>query len=202
MLYLVRHGQTEFNTQLRIQGNCDSPLTPQGMAEAEKLAQGLADIDFKQIYTSPLGRAVQTAKILKGGRDIDLSLLDGLKEMNFGRWEQKTKGDIPPEELENFMNFFKAPEKYRPLAGAQSYEDMFDRVRQVGQDLLAEAKDQDILVVSHGVWIKSFYCLFQDLGISQMWADPFIKNTSLTLVDAGQAKPRFIKVADTSYLEA
>ena len=68
MLYLVRHGQTEFNVQERIQGLCDSGLTEKGRADAAKLAKALADVDFKEVYASTLGRAIQTAEIVQGSR--------------------------------------------------------------------------------------------------------------------------------------
>ena len=90
MLYLVRHGLTEFNVQERIQGLCDSDLTEKGRAEAAKLAKALAEIDFKEIYASMLGRTIQTAEIIKGSRRLPVQSLPELNEMGIGIWEGRT----------------------------------------------------------------------------------------------------------------
>lgn len=201
MLYLVRHGQTEYNVQLRIQGTCDSPLTEQGISDAEKLAEHLKDIDFKAVYASMLGRAIQTADILKGQRDLQVISLEGLNEMCFGQWECRRKEDIPETEMENYDKFFHAPEKYQAPVGGQSYEEMFEMVAEAAARLLAEAADKDILAVSHGMWIKVFYCVLRNQDASHIWDPPFIGNTALTIVDSSSEQPKFVLEGDMSHLE-
>ena len=68
-IYLIRHGETDYNKKKRLQGVTDIPLNAQGIALAEKTAAGLRDISFDRIYTSPLIRARRTAEIIRGNRD-------------------------------------------------------------------------------------------------------------------------------------
>ena len=69
-IYLIRHGETDYNKKKRLQGVTDIPLNAQGIALAEKTAAGLRDISFDRIYTSPLIRARRTAEIIRGNREI------------------------------------------------------------------------------------------------------------------------------------
>ena len=96
-IYLTRHGKTVYNTEHRIQGWCDSPLTDAGVEVAEKLGQGLKaeGITFASLYASDLGRQRQTAQIVTGEMGLDLPLreLNGLREICFGDWETKPESE-------------------------------------------------------------------------------------------------------------
>ena len=90
-LYLVRHGQTEFNVQKRVQGMADSALTPKGIADAKALGQGFKtkNIHFDAAFASDLTRAVDTAHFVLSGLDepIPVTTLMGLREENYGKFE-------------------------------------------------------------------------------------------------------------------
>lgn len=201
MLYLVRHGQTKYNVELRIQGTYDSPLTEQGISDAQKLALRLKDIPFAKVYASKLGRAIQTANILKTDESQEVLKLEGLNEMCFGVLECKRKEDLQGEELENYNNFFHAPEKYKAVEGGQTYEEMFEVVRETAEKLFAQAKDKDILAVSHGIWIKVFYCIMKNRDVRHVWNPPFIGNTALTVIDCSGTTPKIVLEGDMSHLE-
>jgi len=87
MLYIVRHGQTDWNVEKRIQGHTDIPLNDAGRAQAVELKEKLKDIDFAFCFSSDLQRAVETARILSELRSIDVQLDQRLRERNFGSWE-------------------------------------------------------------------------------------------------------------------
>ena len=72
LLYIIRHGETAWNRNRKLQGSSDIPLTPEGEALAAKTAQSLAGIPFDFVFSSPLKRAFRTAELLRGGRDIPL----------------------------------------------------------------------------------------------------------------------------------
>ena len=82
--YFFRHGQTDYNIEKRSQGWLDIPLNDRGIAQAHELAQKLSNINFECIYASPLSRALKTAEIVRGNRDIEIIKDDGLKERNMG----------------------------------------------------------------------------------------------------------------------
>lgn len=144
-LYLMRHGQTLFNTQGRVQGACDSPLTEVGIKEAllAKTYFEQEDIVFDKVYSSTQERATDTAKLIV---DQNVYQLKGLKEMNFGTFEAQPEYLLP---------------KHRE--GASSFEDLLvpyggEDIRQVGKRLkvemqkqvVKEKEDGVILMVSHG----------------------------------------------------
>ena len=85
-LYLMRHGETLFNTQKRVQGWCDSPLTENGICQAEQAKQYFAKkgISFDAVYSSTQERATDTAKIV--APEYTVTQLKGIKEMNFGSY--------------------------------------------------------------------------------------------------------------------
>ena len=82
--YFFRHGQTDYNIEKRSQGWLDIPLNNKGIAQAHELAQKLSTIKFDCIYSSPLSRALKTAEIVRGNRNIKIITDDGLKERNMG----------------------------------------------------------------------------------------------------------------------
>lgn len=86
-IYLIRHGETDWNKEKKLQGVTDIPLNAYGIELAEKTAEGLKDVPFDRIYTSPLIRAKKTAEIIRGNRPIDLVVKEELKEISFGDYE-------------------------------------------------------------------------------------------------------------------
>ena len=84
VFYLVRHGETLFNTRNLAQGWCDSPLTGDGIAQAKALGRGLREIPFLAGYSSTSERAVDTAELILEGRSIPVIREKGFREMNFG----------------------------------------------------------------------------------------------------------------------
>ena len=96
-LYIVRHGQTEWNVLEKFQGQLNSPLTPEGIKKIEKTASELKNIKFEAVYTSELGRTISTAEIIlqhnnfekikNKNEKLTLYKLSELNEINFGEWQ-------------------------------------------------------------------------------------------------------------------
>lgn len=106
VLYVLRHGQTEFNLQGRVQGHCDSPLTPLGIEQARGAARWLISqgLSFDHMFTSPLGRAVSTLEVVReeyrAAGIVDLppaQPVDGLMERSYGPFEGGPAADVPAE---------------------------------------------------------------------------------------------------------
>ena len=105
-LYVLRHGQTEFNLQHRVQGRCDSPLTPLGVEQARAAGRWLAGqgVRFDRMCSSPLGRAASTLEVVReelraaGEKDLPpAELLDGLMERSYGTFESGPTADVPAD---------------------------------------------------------------------------------------------------------
>lgn len=199
MLYVVRHGQTEFNLVQKLQGSCNSNLTELGEREAAMLAEKLSDIPFSKCYSSPLGRAVQTAKILIKDRGIPHITNEKMAEMSFGSWEGKERETLLKVWPEAYKIFFEEPEKYVSEDG-ENYQDVFERANAVLPMLVKEAENEDILLVSHGVWIKVFIAIVKGREIKDLWLPPYILNTALTVMKSDGTKLEIVLEGDTSHL--
>lgn len=199
-LYILRHGETDWNKAMRMQGQVDIPLNEYGIQLAEKTRDGLKDINFDYVFTSPLNRAVTTAKIVTGLGEEKLIKDDRIKEISFGEYEGKYPDERPPE----FMDFFKAPDKYVPAAKAESYEMLCARTRDFIESVILPLADEEgrlqqteavnghnttaancdinVLISGHGAMNKSLLLYFKKLEIKDIWSGPFQKNCSVSLV--------------------
>lgn len=107
MIYLIRHGQTELNQQKLIQGRSDHPLNEKGIAQARIAAERLSGVRFGAVFSSPLIRAVQTAKIVAPYAEpvVDERLID----MDYGPYEGTPRGGLPPEAAAYFRDYLHTP---------------------------------------------------------------------------------------------
>ncbi len=141
-LYLVRHGQTDWNIDHRIQGSTDIPLNDTGIKQAEELAKQLKGKQFDAIYSSPLTRARQTAQILTG-RD-DLILDEDLRERYFGELEGKhVDWSQIGDDLDRRLNL--------KVYGMEPVNDMLARTNRFVERIKSQyGPDVEILIVAHG----------------------------------------------------
>ena len=143
LIYLLRHGLTEYNAQKRYQGQRDIPLSPEGLAQLRR-----ADIDPKVVYISTLQRTRQTAEVLFP--DAELVPVDGLKEMNFGRFEGQTFVQV--EQDPEYLAWVQENEHAAHPDGERR-SDFCNRVCKTLADLidkaLAEGQER-LVIVAHG----------------------------------------------------
>ena len=144
-LYVIRHGQTNWNIQGRIQGSTDVELNSTGINQAEQTAQLLKDIDFEAIYSSPLKRTVDTANIINVYHNINIIKDNRIIERNFGNFEgtQNILTDIS-----DYLDF----EKNLSTNNVESIQELFKRIENFLFDIYNNYKDtnSNILVVTHG----------------------------------------------------
>ena len=125
MLYIMRHGRTDWNVRHKLQGRTDIPLNDEGRMMAAEAGEKYADIHFDECYSSPLARAKETAEIFLKGRGVPVYTDDRLVEMGFGIYEGIENSfaikDCPINSL------FKNPEDYVTVEGGESFEQLFAR---------------------------------------------------------------------------
>jgi len=146
-IYLTRHGETEWNLQNRMQGWKESQLTKLGKKQAKRLSDRLADINFEAIYSSPLGRALETAKIICSDRKMEITIKENLKEMSFGKWEGKTSSEIKSNHLDEYKKFWEEPHLFRGESG-ETFEEVKNRVLPLIKEIISN-HENDILIVTH-----------------------------------------------------
>lgn len=199
-ILLTRHGETEWNTIRRMQGQLDSPLTEFGIKQADWLAKRLKNDKIDIIYTSPLGRAYKTAQIIAKDHEIEVIPKDELKEMYFGSWEGQLIEDIEKKHYQNNYYFWNEPEKYQPIDG-ESIEALINRSGQFFEKILKTCEHKNILVVAHAVVLKSFLVYTQGKGVKDLWQGKHLQPTSLTQGELIDGELIYEFIGDTSHHE-
>ncbi|MBU3107675.1 histidine phosphatase family protein [Clostridium gasigenes] len=193
-LYITRHGETEWNTKGIMQGFGNSPLTELGREQGKWLRDRMKDLHIDVIYSSPSGRAYETAEIIKGDRDIELLADDGLREINMGQWEGLCQDEIKELSEENHFNFWNLPSKYISVDGENYYESR-ERSYNAITKILEKEKGKTILIVTHTVTLKGFLNMLQNQEIDSIVKPPFIKQTSLTEIDFNEDGYKILNLA-------
>ena len=151
MIYIIRHGQTDMNLANRMQGRSEHPLNEKGREQAREAAKRLKEqgIVFDKIYSSPLERAVETAKIVGGDR-LPLVIDERLIEMDYGPYEGMDLKKPDPEIIRFFSDFQNnpAPEGMEPLA------EVVGRSGDFLEEIKEEAEKYSILISTHAIAMK------------------------------------------------
>ncbi|MBR3307311.1 MAG: histidine phosphatase family protein [Lachnospiraceae bacterium] len=170
MLYIIRHGRTDWNDEMRLQGQTDIPLNDDGRRMAEEAAGRYGKIHFDLAFCSPLLRAKETAEILLWGRDIPIYFDDRLKEMAFGVCEGAKDYRTDPACPVSLL--FRDPEAYDPPEGAESLDELFERTGAFLEErvlpLVREGKD--VLIVGHGAMNSAIICRMAGLSRKDFWS--------------------------------
>ncbi len=169
MLYIIRHGKTDWNLRHKLQGKTDIPLNEEGVKMAKDAGERYKDVHFDVCYVSPLTRAQETAKLLLEGRDIPIITDDRLMEMGFGIYEGEegvfNKPECPVREL--FFN----PAGYKAVNGAESIEELYERtgdfLEKVAYPQIKEGKD--VLIVGHGAMNSAIICQVFNKPVDKLW---------------------------------
>jgi broad specificity phosphatase PhoE len=140
-ILLVRHGETDWNVERRVQGHTDQPLNETGRVQARALADDLAGEEIDVVYSSDLIRAHETARIVAERRGLDVTAIPELRERDFGTWEGLTDDDI-------FTRFPDA--RHRAWGDAETKEQMAARVLEALRRISAAHGNGRVLVVTHG----------------------------------------------------
>lgn len=198
-LYIVRHGETEFNVQKRMQGRLDSPLTQRGIDTSKSLGEHLEHTKFDRIFCSPSPRAVRTAEIINGNRTSNIEIEDELREMNLADWEGKSKEELEQLYPEEYKIFWNEPQLFKPKEG-EDFQQVQDRAVALIKKLIAENEKGNILIVTHSVVILTIVKYFLNYPLQRLWEPPYIHGTSLTLITAIDGEIRLESIGDVCHI--
>lgn len=153
-IYLVRHGQTQFNLEGRLQGQADSPLTEEGIRQSKALKKLIDSkkLNFKTAYASDLGRAVETLKLIADD-GVKKYAVPGLREVSFGDLDGKLKTEFPADQ-----DWEKVYQDYH----AESFDEAVERMIQTLASIAVQDENENILVVSHSGVIAG---MLEEMGL-------------------------------------
>ncbi len=198
-LYITRHGETEWNIERRMQGHKDSRLTAKGIKDATALGERLKDVDFARIHSSSSGRAVHTAELIRGNRDIPIVPEDSLREINLGDWEGKTDVEVRQLDPQEHKAFWETPHLYAPKSG-ESFFQVRDRIEVALLKIIDENQNGNVLIVTHAVVVKTIMSIFKALPVEKVWDPPFVKGTSLCIVEIDKENRTVVLECDASHV--
>ena len=182
-LYIVRHGKTYWNEERKIQGWADINLTEEGREVAVLSAEGMKDIHFDAIYSSPLKRANDTAHILRGDRTLPIIVDERIKEIGFGVLEGADFMKIRGDKTSKFASFFEKPEDYVAPEGGESFEVVSERAAEFMAEIIEKHKDDErVMVVAHGAVNKAMMRYVRKNEINDFWLGSLQKNCGVTIV--------------------
>lgn len=172
-IYLFRHGETDWNKQRRLQGQSDVPLNGFGRELAVKTARALEQegTTFDRAFSSPLARALETAQILIGEREIPLETDRRLMEMNFGVYEGDVFDAPKTDPSHPLYNFLCRPELYVPVPGAESFTEAMERAKSFLQEkiLPLEGDCESVLVAAHGAFNRCLLRTITNAPLEDFW---------------------------------
>jgi broad specificity phosphatase PhoE len=152
-VFIVRHGATVLSVEDRFAGETDVELSDEGREQTRHLAQRLSREKIAAAYASPLGRAMETARILAAPHGLDVQIRNGLREISHGHWEQMTRREVEEKFPEEAAEWEKDPYTFAPLGGESGLA-VTARALPVLIDLVRQHPGESILVVSHKATIR------------------------------------------------
>ena len=182
-IFLIRHGETNWNKEGRFQGQINIPLNSNGKNQAKKASKFLNEIKFNKAFSSSMDRPYETAKIiLQNKPDIKITKLEKLVEISHGLWEGKLENEIKEHWPELLKNWHEKPEEVIMPEG-ESIKEVSERSVKAWKEICLAQKNKDLtLLVAHDAVNKTLICNLLGIDFSNIW---MIKqgNGGITIID-------------------
>jgi alpha-ribazole phosphatase len=198
ILYLIRHAETEYNREGRVQGYTDSPLSALGREQSQRLRDRLSRLQLNAAVSSPSERATDTAGIALDG-SLPIETYEGLREMNLGVWEGRVAAEIRKQYPEEIKLWFDQPSKLR-LEGGETIMGFRRRVAKTIDEIRGRHDDQTVAIFTHGGVIRIYLTHILNMKLDDVWRFK-IDNCSLTRVFFPGNKPRVDLLGDVNHLD-
>lgn len=196
-LYFVRHGETEWNVQKKIQGSTDVPLNDNGLLQAHRLAEDLkrqkkeGKIHPVRVYTSPQLRAAKTAEFAAEALKVACVPCDALREMDLGEWEG-SNWDIIKKNYGEVYTYWNEHRRYTRTPGGESYQDVLARTLAALAEIL-ERETKDVLIVTHSAILMALRCYLAKRPFEEMVKKYKTKNAGVVEISEGEIREALIR---------
>jgi broad specificity phosphatase PhoE len=200
-ILLVRHGETVFNVEGRWQGQANSPLNERGLAQARELGRALADDSLAAVYSSDLGRAMQTAREVARPHGLDVLPDQRLREIDVGQWTGKTRPEIEAEFPGSLHTWSTAPAHMR-LPGGETMFEVQTRAMAFFAEVMPRHLDQTVVVICHGALNQAILVNAMGGTIDDLWLKERIDNCQISRLEWTAADGlKLIELCDVRHLE-
>lgn len=196
---LVRHGETVWNQEGRMQGQHDSPLTDTGLRQGVQVARRLKDVAFTTLYSSDLGRAYRTAQSIATETGHEIVVDVRLRERHFGLFEGLTGPEMKERHPAEYARFAARDPDYA-VPGGESAAGFQVRCIACFDDLARRHRDETIVVVAHGLVLDALYRAASGMPLDQPRGFPLL-NCSINTFRCQHPGWTAVKVCDVDHLE-
>lgn len=172
-LYFLRHGETELNRQFRIQGRVDEPLNDVGRGQLREAAYYFSKIDIDRVMSSPLSRAVESAKIGTAAKNIEIETAEWLMEINHGKTEGMNREELEAAYPGMFDVWMNTPDKVVFPEG-ETVGAVAERIQDGLMDLLVPDSSGTVLLVTHQIVSGIARCILLGLPLSRVWENKLV----------------------------
>ena len=199
IIYFLRHGETTASQAGGYCGTLDPDLTPEGYRMAEDLAAAYKSLPWAAVFSSPLRRAVATAKPLCEILGIRMQLKEGLKEIAFGQWEGKTPEDVNREFHDDYVRWLTDPGWNAPTAGEKGI-DIARRSSLVLEEIEKTCTTGNVLVVSHKATTQIMLCSLLGIDVGRFRDRISMPVASISIMEIATHGPLLHRMGDRSHL--
>ena len=197
LLLLVRHGETTWNAENRVQGQTDSPLSDLGIAQARCLAERLKDESIHAAYSSDLSRAVETGRIIAEPHGLEVARCSELREADYGDWTGRTMDEVRANWPDDYHNHLHDPANAR-IPGGESALELMARVHSFAKETAERHIAENVLIAGHGGSVRGILCGILDC-VGRLWGFK-LNNGGISVVEWRQTGPRILAINDVSHL--
>jgi broad specificity phosphatase PhoE len=200
-IVLVRHGETVSNVEGRWQGQSDSPLTDRGRAQAEQLAAALTDEPLAAVYSSDLGRAMDTALVVAAPHAVKVTPEARLREIHVGEWSGLNRQEIDARFADMRLAWAERPATMR-LPGGETLHEAQERALEFFAEVMPAHAGETVLLVVHGAIGQAI--LVQAMGgtIDDLWLKERLDNCQISRLEwTAELGLRLIELSDVRHLE-
>ena len=194
-LYIIRHGQTDWNIAKKIQGRQDIPLNERGHFQAQCLGKAMENRPITAVFSSPQIRAMETAIAVASPAGVPVIPVRDLMEINYGVWEGKTEEELLRDDRALYEAWWSHPAETAPPEG-ESINQVNERCRQAWKEIKPQLTG-DAAIVAHGGLLAHF--MEQLLGSESIAAATVAHNASITTIEYEPETERFVLVEFDDY---
>lgn len=197
-VYLVRHGQTEWNRELRFRGRADIPLNENGHKQASAIADTLKDKGINAIYTSPLRRSIETARLVAVVFHIETTTVQGLIDINYGEWEGLAYDEVRQRYATVYREWEERPDLVT-FPNGESLDDVRRRAFSAFTEIVEKNRGKSILIIPHRVINKVLLCALLGLSNSYFWR--IRQDTGcINVIEYSNSRFVLVRINDTCHL--
>lgn len=186
------------NREGRFCGHSETELTDLGRAQARALGVRLAGEKLDAVYTSDLGRAIETAALALGDRRVGAAVDAGLRELHYGEWEMEREADVRRRDVAAYRLMRAEDPAWRP-PGGETVEEVRERTRAAFERIVAAEAGRRVLVVSHGTALNCLISSLLETPLTHVFRIE-VSNCGLTEVHLRSGRPYVVRLNETAHL--